>query len=131
MKRVLKNPLVPFLLAACICTAFGVFMSGDPFPAKEIYVYKPMVCINDRIYDDVGTGVESLPKGFVRAGEVREKVSDIEPMVEKNYASNTLDVGTEIFTSKENPDEIYLKLDESKYAKFMCHAKDDSDNLQH
>ena len=68
MKKLLKNPLLPLLLAACICVIFGVFMSGDPFPAKEIYGYKPLVYINDRVYGEIGIVAKSPPEGFSLAG---------------------------------------------------------------
>ena len=106
MKKLLKNPLLPLLLAACICVIFGVFMSGDPFPAKEIYGYKPLVYINDRVYGEIGIVAKSPPEGFSLAGTVKEKVSSLDPMVERNFAANMLDVGTEIFTSEDHPDEI-------------------------
>lgn len=102
-------------------------MSGDPFPAKEIYGYKPMVCINNRVYGEIGIALESLPEGFKLAGTVKEKVSSLEPMVERNFAANMLDVGTGIFTSEENPDEIYIKLEKSKYSKYIHHVEEDSD----
>lgn len=127
MKRILKNPLLPLLLAVCICVIFGVFMSDDPFPAKEIYGYKPMVCINDRVYGEIGAVTKSPPEGFKLAGTVKEKVSSLEPMVERNFTANMLDAGTEIFTSEENLEEIYIKLEESKYSKYIHHAEEESD----
>lgn len=127
MKRILKNPLLPLLLAVCICVIFGVFMSGDPFPAKEIYGYKPLVYINDRVYGEIGIVETSPPEGFKLAGTVKEKVSSLEPMVERNFTANMLDVGTEIFTSEENLEEIYIKLEESKYSKYIHHVEEDSD----
>ena len=127
MKKLLKNPLLPLLLAACICVIFVVFMSGDPFPAKEIYGYKPLVYINDRVYGEIGIVAKSPPEGFSLAGTVKEKVSSLDPMVERNFAANMLDVGTEIFTSEDHPDEIYIKLEESKYSKYIHHVEEDSD----
>ena len=127
MKKLLKNPLQPLLLAACICVIFGVFMTGDPFPAKEIYAYKPLVYINDRVYGEIGIVETSHPEGFKLAGTVKEKVSSLEPMVERNFAANMLDAGTEIFTSEDHPDEIYIKLEESKYSKYIHHVVEDSD----
>lgn len=102
-------------------------MSGDPFPAKEIYGYKPMVYIHDRVYGEIGIVVTSPPEGFELAGTVKEKVSSLEPMVERNFAANMLDVGTEIFTSKENPNEIYIKLGKSKYSKYIYYVEEESD----
>lgn len=125
--KILKNPLVPLLVAVCICIAFGIFMSGDPFPSKEIYGYKPMVYVNDQIYHDIGIVVQTLPEEAVLAGEVKEKVSNVEPMVERNYVSNSLEEGTEIYTCKDELDEIYLKLDESKYIKYIRLVEDDFD----
>lgn len=102
-------------------------MSGDPFPAKEIYGYKPLVYINDRVYGEIGIIAKSPPEGFSLAGTVKEKVSSLEPMVERNFAANMLDAGTEIFTSEDHPDEIYIKLEESKYSKYIHHVVGDSD----
>lgn len=48
-------------------------MTGDPFPAKEIYEYKPLACINDRIYGDIGIVAKSSPEGFELAKTVKEK----------------------------------------------------------
>lgn len=127
MKRTLKNPLLPLLLTACVCLIFGAYMSQQPVLQEGKYGYKPMVYINDRIYGDIGIVVKSPPEGFELAGEVKEKVSSLEPMVKRNFAANMLDVGTEIFTSTENLKEIYIKLEESKYSKYINHDEEDFD----
>lgn len=118
---------MPVLITICACVIFGVFLSGDPFPAKEIYGYKPLVYINDRVYGGIGIVETSPPEGFKLAGTVKEKVSSLEPMVERNFTANMLDVGTEIFTSEENLEEIYIKLEESKYSKYIHHVEEDFD----
>lgn len=48
-------------------------------------------------------------------------------MVERNFAANVLEVGIEIFTSEENPNEIYIKLEKSKYSKYIYLVEEESD----
>lgn len=62
--------------------------------------YKPLVYINDRVYGEIGIVAKSPPEGFSLAGTVKEKVSSLDPMVERNFAANMLDVGTEILRAK-------------------------------
>lgn len=117
--KVLKQPLIPLLLTTCVCVLFGFYMSHQPVSPEGKYEYRPMICIKDEIYGDNGTGVKALPEGYVSVGQIEEKVSNVQPMIKRNYVSNTLNVGTEIFASQDNPDKIYLKIDNSKYIEYI------------
>lgn len=95
-------------------------MSHQPVSLEGKYEYRPMICIKDEIYGDNGTGVKALPEGYVSVEQIEEKVSNVQPMIKRrNYVSNTLNVGTEIFASQDNPDKIYLKIDKSKYIEYI------------
>lgn len=115
----MKQPLIPLLLAACVCVLFALYMSHQPASPEGKYEYRPMIYIEDEIYGDNGTGVKALPEGYVSVGQIEEKVSNVQPMIKRNYVSNTLNVGTKIFASQDNPDKIYLKINNSKYVEYI------------
>ena len=125
--RILKQPLIPLLLAVCVCVLFAFYMSQRPVSPEGRYEYRPMVCINDQIYGEDGTSVKELPKGFAGIGQIKEKVSNVHPMIKRNYVSNNLKVGTRIFSNLDNPNEIYFKIDDSKYVKYLRIIEDDFD----
>lgn len=107
------------LLGLLICTVLVLYILRCVALQNSKTGYRPMVYINNELYGDAGIGVDSPPDGFLRAGAIKEKVLDTKPMIEKNYVSNTLDVGTEIYANKNMPDKIYIKLDSKKYIQYV------------
>lgn len=86
------------------------------------YDYKPMVYVNKQIYGiKLGT-VDSIPFGWKLYGCIKKEVSSSEPMIKEELYSNSLEVGTKIFTNPSNNQCIYAEVkieDKIVYVKYQ------------
>ena len=54
----------------------------------------------------------------IEVGRIKRKISNMMPMEHTNFVSNNLDVGTRLFSSSNNLQSIYVKLDNQKYIEY-------------
>ncbi|ANU49374.1 hypothetical protein ADH76_25565 [Enterocloster clostridioformis] len=73
-----------FSLAAC----------KDDTP--EVKIYSDRVYVSDHLFISTGDSSDALPDGYTSIGIVETLLSKTEP-VESNYASNCLEVGSELY----------------------------------
>lgn len=73
--------------------------------------YKPMLFVQGQLYADTGNVIQSLPSEIVEIGEVKKLVSQNEPMLEDEFTSNTLPIGSLIFSNESNFNIVYIQLE--------------------
>jgi len=72
--------------------------------------HRPMVFVNDLLYAETADVVSELPSGTTLIGTIEKLISQSEDMLEENFCSNNLPIGSEIYYDSSNPDQIYIKL---------------------
>ena len=103
---------IAITMMACSANNDGANVSSD---------YKPMVYVQDVIYGDTGKVIDALPSDALLIGSIEKAVSQNEPMVEENYTSNSLPVGSEIYTSESEVSMIYIKLSGTSSDQFLIY----------
>ena len=105
----MKKMHFPFTLILIL--SLLVIFTGCNSQDEVLWVYKPMISIDDDLFGDTGHTKQKLSDGWELVGIIEQEVSQTEPMVkgEKYYIANYLPVGTEIYKSEEEPDVIYAK----------------------
>lgn len=105
MKKFLISTMLLFtgLLVACSsnsdgATASVIFIEGKEYYGQKV-VTKDEYTVNDKI------------------GEVKHKV-DKDEMPEEEFASNTLEVGTQIYNVKENENILLVEHSDDEYQVF-------------
>jgi hypothetical protein len=78
-------------------------------PTPALISYRPMIYVMDHVYIDPSHYETSLPEGYALLGMITKKVSQTEPMVTENFASNSLPVDSEIYYNEAFPDVVYIK----------------------
>ena len=104
-----------------ICAVLGVVILLSSVFMKtleEHHSYRPMICYNNELYGETNNLQQFLPNDFIEVGRIKRKISNIMPMEHTNFVSNNLDVGTGLFSSSNNLQSIYVKLDNQKYIEY-------------
>ncbi len=104
------------LILNIICIALVLIaFTGCSSEEEVLWAYKPMISIGDDLFGETGRTKQKLSDGWELAGIIEQEVSQTEPMVkgERYYIANYLPVGTEIYGSKEKPDVIYAKYNDT------------------
>ena len=83
--------------------------------------YKPMVYVQDTIYGDTGKVISTLPSEAILIGSIEKTVPQNEPIVEENFTSNALPVGSEIYMSESAAFVIYIKLSGTSPSQFLIY----------
>lgn len=84
--------------------------------------YRPMIYVQNSLYGETGDVVDVLPNDMIYIGAIESIVSQNEPMRLENFTSNTLSVGSEIYTSKSNSEVIYVKLLNSDQVRYSIYV---------
>lgn len=82
-----------------------------------------MIYVNDSIYYETADVLLEIPSKAEIIGSILEKVSQNKPMVNENFYSNCLPVGSEIYYDKDAPDIIYAKIDSDGTTKYSVYEK--------
>ena len=99
----------------CIILLFVILAGcGQRGQEEELWVYRPMISINNDLFGDTGYTRETLSDEWVLIGEIEKEVPQHEPMVkgERYYIANTLPVGTELYGNEQDSSIIYAKYKE-------------------
>ena len=75
----------------------------------EVWDYRPMIYVQDRLYGDDGGGVNKLPEDAELIGKIETQVSQNEPMVKENFTANTDLEGCEVYGNGVNKESIYVE----------------------
>jgi hypothetical protein len=90
---------------------------------SELPDYRPMIYVKDNLYGETADTVSTLPNKAVYIGAVEKVVPQNEPMVQENFTSNLLPVGSEIYYNESDPNVIYVKLlgtTKEQYSKYIA-----------
>ena len=99
--------LVLFVFSLCILSA----CTNSQSEQENLGDYRPMIYVNDTLYAETSEVLSELPKGTDFIGTIEKTVSQSEAMVEENFCSNSIPVGSEIYYDSTNEDLLYSKLD--------------------
>lgn len=102
LQLVLIGLFVLFLVAACTAC--------EDTAKTQLSDYRPMLYVQDNLYGETSDIVNSLPDDAVYLGSIERVVSQSEPMIRKNFTSNVLGKGCEIYGDKATSDTVYVKL---------------------
>ena len=81
---------------------------------EEVWDYRPMVYIQDKLYGDNGKGTNELPEDAKLLGTIETQVSQTEAMVEENFTANTDLVGSEVYGCEADKETVYVKWPKGK-----------------
>ena len=91
--------------------------------ADNLSDHRPMIYVNDSIYYETADVLLEIPSKAEIIGSILEKVSQNKPMVNENFYSNCLPVGSAIYYDKDAPDIIYAKIDSDGTTKYSVYEK--------
>ena len=102
-------------LILILIVIFVVIFTGCTSQEEVLWVYKPMISLDDDLFGETGHTKPKLSDEWELVGVIEREVSQTEPMVkgESYYIANELSVGTEIYGSEEEPEVIYAKHNDS------------------
>lgn len=92
--------LVLFVFSLCILSA----CTNSQSEQENLGDYRPMIYVNDTLYAETSEVLSELPKGTDFIGTIEKTVSQSEAMVEENFCSNSIPVGSEIYYDSTNED---------------------------
>lgn len=78
--------------------------------ASQSRDYPPQIFVNDSVYRGTGHTVSVIPEEAGYLGSITEVVPQHEPMVHKNFYSNALPAGTELYSSALDQRVVYAKV---------------------
>lgn len=90
---------------------------------NELSDYRPMIYVKDNLYGETADTVSTLPNEAVYIGTIEKVVSQNAPMVQENFTSNLVPVGSEIYYNELDQNVIYVKrLDTTQepYSKYIA-----------
>lgn len=104
--------LVLHLVSAC---------SSENISTKnDMSDYRPMIYVQNSLYGETAEVVNTLPKEAVSIGDIEKNVPQTEPMIQENFTSNCLPIGSEIFYKEADASMIYVKLSNGEYSVYTA-----------
>lgn len=112
-----------FLICVSIVLLIQACSAEKGTEKNKLADYRPMIYVKDNLYGETADTVSTLPNETVYIGTVEKVVSQNEPMVRENFASNLLPVGSEIYYNEPDPNVIYVRLlgtTQEQYSKYIA-----------
>lgn len=72
--------------------------------------YKPMIYVNHSLYGETGEVFESISEKATFIGTVQKLVSQNEAMVDEEFSSNAMPLGSELYLDETDAGIIYVKI---------------------
>ena len=107
MKMKSKAAALACLFVLLVMSACAPHQEGEETGAWD---YKPMIFVEDTLYEDIGHLVDDLPEGAMLLGTVEKLVPQSEPMVRENFCANAIPVGSALYRNETEPTLLYVDL---------------------
>ena len=108
----------------------GTFINGETFEynitlnvteiANEMLsAYRPMIFLHDVIYGETADVVSYLPANAFLIGTIERVVPQTVPMIQVDFTSNAMPIGSEIYRTEDCPNAIYVQLPSGQYSIYI------------
>ncbi|MDR2572221.1 MAG: hypothetical protein LBD23_18250 [Oscillospiraceae bacterium] len=107
----------------------GALINGEtfeyaiPLAVNEVLYdlsdYRPMIYVQDTLYGETADVVSILPNQAYILGAVEKVVPQTVPMVKENFVSNVMPAGSDIYSTDEYSNVIYVRLYNGNYSIYI------------